>query len=157
GSVRHWPRVPEAQLAQIMAKGPLSSSSKETRVAAARIPANPLAKLFGGAQDEDAETVATTAAATSARTAAQKSTPAPKNEKTAERTVTVAAVAPVPTPTARPAVRPAPATAQPAAQPVTQPAGFEMASATSRPVQLRPAQTASLVNRSGNSANDVIS
>src|SRR5262249_7598413 len=135
GGVRHWPRVPEAQLAQIMAKGPLSNSSKETRVAAARIP-NPLAKLFGGAQEEDAETVATAAAP--APRAAKNPPPAPKNEKTAERPVTVAAVAPVPTPTARPAARPAtqPATAQPAAQPVIQPAGFEMASATSRPVQL---------------------
>jgi uncharacterized protein YcbK (DUF882 family) len=148
GGVRHWPRMPEAQLARVMAKGPLSSSSKETRVAAARIP-NPLAKLFGGAQEEDAETVAATT--TTARPAAQKS--APKTEKTAERPVTVAAVAPapVPTPAARPAVRPAP---QPAtAQPTAQPATFEMASATSRPVQLRPAQAASLVNRSGTSAD----
>src|SRR5262245_3770497 len=66
GSVRHWPRVPEAQLAQIMAKGPLSSSSKETRVAAARIP-NPLAKLFGGAQEEDGETLANKAGTPTAR------------------------------------------------------------------------------------------
>jgi hypothetical protein len=164
GSVRHWPRVPEAQLAQIMAKGPLSSSSKETRVAAARLP-NPLAKLFGGAQEEDGETIATTPSrpAVVAQRSAPKSESKPesKPEKTNERPVTVAAVAPVPTPTARPVVRPAaqPAAAEPAAQPAT----FEMASATSRPVQLRPAQSASLVNRAGtpadgnSSANNVIS
>jgi hypothetical protein len=156
--------VPEAQLAQIMAKGPLSSSSKETRVAAARFP-NPLAKLFGGSaqQEEDGETIA--ASTPAQRTAATAPKAAPKaeskTEKTGERPVTVAAVAPVPTPTARPVMRPA---AQPAAaEPTAQPATFEMASATSRPVQLRPAQTASLVNRpaapaDGNaSANNVIS
>ncbi len=164
GSVRHWPRMPEAQLARVMAKGPLTSASKETQVASARFP-NPLAKLFGGgAQEEDAETIAATTASTtrSAAVAAPKAAPKAENktEKTNERPVTVAAVAPVPTPTARPTARPAeqPTVAQSAAQPAT----FEMASATSRPVQLRPAQAASLVNRGGTSAggttaNDVIS
>src|SRR5207249_6001492 len=45
GSVRHWPRMPEAELAKVMAKGPLTavaSRKTDTKVASARIP-NPFA------------------------------------------------------------------------------------------------------------------
>ena len=144
GSVRHWPRMPEEQLAKVMAKGPLTavaSRKTETKVASARIP-NPFAVLFGmsGEQEEDAETLAAT------RTAEAKK-PAPKvadkvsdkaNAKSTERPAAVAA---------------APALA---ARPV-QPQAFDLASASSRPVELRPAGAASLVNGGNRSANDVIS
>ncbi|HEY6259757.1 MAG TPA: DUF882 domain-containing protein [Xanthobacteraceae bacterium] len=46
--------------------------------------------------------------------------------------------------------------AVPKARTQPQPAGFEIASAESRPVQLRPAQQASLVARAAPSANDII-
>ena len=153
GSVRHWPHMPEAELAKVMAKGPLTavaSRKTETKVAAARIP-NPFAALFGasGEQEEDAETLAATTPA-AARTAEVKK-PAPKasdktndkasdkaKEKSAERPAAVAAAA-------APAARPAPQQ------------GFDLASASSRPVDLRPARATSLVNGATASANDVIS
>lgn len=138
GSVRHWPRMPEAQLARVMAKGPLTavaSHKQETKTATLRLP-QPLAQLFGGQDEEDGETLASTDTTRKAATAAKKSAPkAP--EKSTERPTVVAAV---PAPVARPASQ--------------QPATFEVASASSRPVQLRPAEGASLVN--DGSANDVI-
>ncbi|MEA2989648.1 MAG: hypothetical protein QOG83_2359 [Alphaproteobacteria bacterium] len=161
GSVRHWPRMPEAQLARVMAKGKLttvaaSDRAGTTKVAAAKF-TNPIAKLFG-AKDED-ETAAPAAVPTPApspvRTAEKPKIEAktePKIEAKAEKPVVMAAAVPVPP--ARPA----------AARQETQPATFEVASATSRPVQLRPAQGNSLVARASttvvvasNSANDIIS
>jgi uncharacterized protein YcbK (DUF882 family) len=146
GSVRHWPRMPEVELAKVMAKGPLTavaSRKTDTKVASARIP-NPFAKLFGGGEEEeDAETIAATAPA--ARTAeakkpAAKTNDAKAKEKSAERPAVVAAAA----------------TPAPAARPAQQPAGsFGLASASSRPVELRPARAAGLVNDT--SANAVIS
>lgn len=140
GSVRHWPRMPEAQLARVMAKGPLTAiaSRKQvtTKTASVRV-SNPLAKRLGGEDEEDAETLATGAAA---RTAEAKKPVSGSTDKSAERP----AVAAVPTPAAQPATHPAP----------QQPATFEVASASSRPVDLRPARATSLVN--GSSANDVI-
>jgi len=150
GSVRHWPRMPEAELAKVMAKGPITavaSRKTDTKVASAtRIP-NPFAKLFGlsGEEEEDGETLAATAPA--ARTAeakkpASKASDKAANEKSAERPAAVAAA--------------------PAARPAQQPAGsFDLASASSRPVELRPARPTGLVN-GGNggdttSANTVIS
>jgi hypothetical protein len=53
--------------------------------------------------------------------------------------------------TERPSAVPLPQT-----KPRIQPATFEVASAESRPVQLRPAQAASLVTRASPSANDII-
>jgi len=158
GSVRHWPRMPEEQLAKVMAKGPLTavaSRKTDTKVASARIP-NPFAALFGvsGEQEEDAETLATTAPAATRTAEAKK--PAPKanekphekvadkakaNDKSTERAATVAAA---PTPAARPSQS-------------SQPQAFDLASAASRPVELRPAGATSLVNGGNRSANDVIS
>jgi uncharacterized protein YcbK (DUF882 family) len=147
GSVRHWPRMPEAQLAQVMAKGPLTavaSRKTDTKVASARIP-NPFAALFGvsGEQEEDAETLAATAPAATRTAEAKK--PAPKvSDKTSNKsTERPAAVAAAPAPAARPT--------QPQA------GGFNLASASSRPVDLRPAGATSLVNGGSRSANDVIS
>ena len=73
GSVRHWPRMPEAQLARVMSKGPLTrfaGNDRPTRTAAAKLP-NPvqsLTRLIGGGRDEaeDAETAATTTATATA-------------------------------------------------------------------------------------------
>src|SRR5207253_2804770 len=54
GSVRHWPRMPEAQLARVIAKGPLTAHAGDrTRMASAVRMANPLAKLFGGGEDDE--------------------------------------------------------------------------------------------------------
>jgi uncharacterized protein YcbK (DUF882 family) len=148
GSVRHWPRMPEAELAKVMAKGPLTavaSRKTDTKVASAtRIP-NPFAKLFGGGEEEeDAETLAATAPA--ARTAEAKK-PAPKaGDKANDK------------PNVKSAERPAAVAAAPAARPAQQPAAsFDLASASSRPVELRPARAAGLVNGGDTSANTVIS
>ena len=147
GSVRHWPRMPETELAKVMAKGPITavaSRKTDTKVASARFP-NPFAKLFGGGEEEeDAETIAATAPA--ARTAEAKKPAAKTNEKSSEKSKD------------KPAERPAAvaaAPAQPAAQPQT--ASFGLASASSRPVELRPARAAGLVNGGDTSANAVIS
>jgi uncharacterized protein YcbK (DUF882 family) len=143
GSVRHWPRMPEAEIAKVMAKGPITavaSRKTDTKVASARFP-NPFAKLFGGGEEEeDAETLA--ASAPAARTAEAKK-PAPKaNEKTSGKT------------NDKSAERPAAVAAAPA-QPQT--GSFGLASASSRPVELRPARAAGLVNGGDSSANAVIS
>ena len=51
GSVRHWPRMPEAQLASVLAKGQLKSASAQadTQQSAPSL----FARLFGGGRDED--------------------------------------------------------------------------------------------------------
>jgi len=72
GNVRHWPRMPEAQLASLLAKGPLSSrSASDARGTAfaqgdiSRPLRKPslLAKLFGNGKDADEEADAAAAAA----------------------------------------------------------------------------------------------
>src|SRR5262249_46271003 len=158
-----------------------TAAAHETQIASASLP-NPFAKLFGAQQDEPAQTAAATTAPAAnppARSeprpvavAAQKT--APKIEKSVERLPAVAAVPQGPTPAARPAAKTSNQPTQTAApaQPATQPATYEVASASSRPVQLRPVQQASLVSRgeatnagapaagtpaTGSSANDVIS
>src|SRR5882757_7801309 len=47
GNVRHWPRMPEAQLARVIAKGPLTASKRSNTQVASAAPkiTNPLAKL----------------------------------------------------------------------------------------------------------------
>ncbi len=120
GSVRHWPRMPEAQLARVLAKGPLTRVASNDKPAKASLPdpIGPLAKFLAGGRNEVASIQPTTAAA-----------PEPKIEKP----VVVAAA--VPLPQARPAIAAKPA------------ATFDLASAESKPVEIRPAQTASLVNQ----------
>jgi uncharacterized protein YcbK (DUF882 family) len=151
GSVRHWPRIPEAQLARIMAKGPLTqvasrSKTKATVVAARNVP------------DEDTEV---------ARPAPRRVTASVAPART-ETAPTPAAV--VPMPKNRPVATPEPApsgfslasaTSQPArparTAPEAAPTGFNLASATSQPARTaRPSQAASLVNQQGESANDII-
>jgi uncharacterized protein YcbK (DUF882 family) len=156
GSVRHWPRMPEAELAKVMAKGPLTavaSRKTDTKVASARIP-NPFAKLFGGGEEEeDAETIAATAPA--ARTAEAKKPAAKASDPKANDTKTNDTKAKEKS-AERPAVVAAAATPAPAARPAPQ-GSFDLASASSRPVELRPARAAGLVNGGDTSANAVIS
>ena len=179
GSVRHWPRMPEAQLASVLAKGQLASHSAadprgtqiaQGNISSSRKSAGFLAKLFGGGRDEeeDAETAAQPAPAPTAVAAKPKASAATRT----------AAVATAPESSGA-AVKPAkPATYQVASadsKPViklaetkgaeSKPAeGFGLASTTSKPVILasdenpskRPAQAASLVGRANLSANDII-
>jgi len=177
--VRHWPRMPEAQLASVLAKGQLASHSAadprgtqiaQGNISSSRKSAGFLAKLFGGGRDEeeDAETAAQPAPAPTAVAAKPKASAATRT----------AAVATAPESSGA-AVKPAkPATYQVASadsKPViklaetkgaeSKPAeGFGLASTTSKPVILasdenpskRPAQAASLVGRANLSANDII-
>jgi uncharacterized protein YcbK (DUF882 family) len=150
GSVRHWPRMPEAQLARVMSKGPLTrfaGNDRPTRTAAAKLP-NPvqsLTRLIGGGRDEaeDAETAATTTATAGNRAPTMLPRPAPA------RPTQVAAVEPkIEKPADKPALLaavPMPPS-KPAAKVASTPASYQVASAESRPVLLppRPIQTASL-------------
>src|SRR5439155_661543 len=60
GSVRHWPRMPEAQLASVLSKGQLGSASGSDGSQRSRMPGL-LARLFGVGRDE-AQDAATAAA-----------------------------------------------------------------------------------------------
>jgi uncharacterized protein YcbK (DUF882 family) len=99
GGVRHWPHVPEAQLAKILAKGQLASHSasdaKGTAIARGDLvrpstKPNFLAKLFGAKDDEEEATGSPQAAASAAsvkpvsgaKAAAQVPLPATKPVKT---------------------------------------------------------------------------
>ena len=151
GNVRHWPRMPEAQLAKVLSKGQLASvhasddrSVKRVMVAQASSTPSFLSKLFGGgeAPEGDAEAAATTSSVKPAKAA-----PAPKIARAAmaarasAKPVAVAA-ANVPMPPAKPVrtetVRAAAAKTVPA-----KPASYEIASATSTPVKLASYQVAS--------------
>jgi uncharacterized protein YcbK (DUF882 family) len=148
GNVRHWPAIPEAQLARVLAKGPLTSvaaNDRGTRVAA-KLP-NPFAKLFGGKDEhEDTDSAAATSSSRSAATQSRPETPRAASvaavESKSEKPVAVAAV---PVPPSRPAAKPA-----------SKPATFEVASAISKPVPMRPAQASSLVAQASMSVRDII-
>jgi uncharacterized protein YcbK (DUF882 family) len=183
GGVRHWPRMPEAQLASVLSKGPLNSQfasdDRGTRVAQAGVQPSSrksiglLARLFGGGKDEeeDAETAAQPAPAPVAAPAkAKASAPA---TRTAAVVISPDKDVAAPLPAAK-SVKPAVyQVASAASKPVVKPAEakpadmFELASTTSRPVILasdqvpakpaaRPAQAASLVARADMTANDII-
>ena len=97
GSVRHWPRMPDAQMAKVMAKGPLRGGSDHgTQVAALSAnPIAPLSKLMGfGANAPQAESAA----------------PATPTESKTVKPVAVAANVPLPRPKAAP--KPAPVTSE---------------------------------------------
>jgi uncharacterized protein YcbK (DUF882 family) len=116
GSVRHWPHMPDAQMAKVMAKGPLRGGSDHgTQVAALSAnPIAPLSKLMGfSANAPQAESAA----------------PAAPTESKTVKPVAVAANVPLPRPKAAP--KPAPVT-------------YEVASFISKPVPLPPARTASV-------------
>lgn len=113
GNVRHWPRMPEAQLASLLAKGPLSSrSASDARGTAfaqgdiARPIRKPslLAKLFGNGKDADEEADAAAASNPSPAAKAAEAVRTAKVEAKAEKPVGSAASGskPVPLPLARP-------------------------------------------------------
>jgi uncharacterized protein YcbK (DUF882 family) len=166
GNVRHWPRMPEAQLAGVLAKGQLAShnasDSGSTQVAQAntsssRKSAGLLAKLFSGGRDEeeDAETAAQPAPAPApAALAVKPKAAAVASKPTKPATYQVASA------DSKPVIKLA-ETKAPEAKPAE---GFGLASTTSKPVVLasdenpskRPAQAASLVGRGNLSAADIV-
>jgi uncharacterized protein YcbK (DUF882 family) len=160
GSVRHWPRMPEAQLASVLAKGGLSTQSASDTGQRSRMPGL-LARLFGGGR-EQTEEAATVAAPVKAAAAPRKPTaaPEPRSEK----------VAFVPFPPAKPAkpTEQVAAAAKPAqiyqvasagSEPTSLAARYEVATAASNSVG--ELQAASLIARASISAmtisaNDII-
>ncbi|MET0923167.1 MAG: DUF882 domain-containing protein [Xanthobacteraceae bacterium] len=158
GSVRHWPRMPEAQLARVMSKGELGSryasddgTVKRTAVAQASVSRKPsfLARLFGGGgadEEEHADTAAAPASAparkpsTASKPTAVAAVPAKPADpvKSADRVAAkpaekpadkVAAAAP-----SRPAKPETVASAPAPSKPAAKPEGFQVASATSKTV-----------------------
>jgi uncharacterized protein YcbK (DUF882 family) len=178
GSVRHWPRMPEAQLASVMAKGHLSSQSASDTGQRSRMPGL-LARLFGGGRDQ-AEDAATAPAPVKVATTPRKPTPEPRTEKAATAAAPaesrIEKVALVPFPPMKPAkpIEQSASTAKPAqtyqvASAVSEsapipataliPATYEIASAM--PKSAGALQPASLIARasisaSTISANDII-
>jgi uncharacterized protein YcbK (DUF882 family) len=149
GSVRHWPRMPEAQLARILSKGPLTNvASAQKQKARSAVVASRTVRD----EDEDAEVVAR---------------PAPRSRVTAS--VAPEIVAAVPMPKSRPTMAQEPAaggfnlasaSSQPVRAPAPQeapeaaPSGFNLASVSSEPARLPP--SSNLVPQPSLSANDVI-
>jgi uncharacterized protein YcbK (DUF882 family) len=82
GSVRHWPRMPEAQLASVMAKGQLGSQSASDNGQRSRMPGL-LARLFGGGRDQAEDAAAAAAPVKTAATTPRKPAPEPRSEKPA--------------------------------------------------------------------------
>ena len=128
GNVRHWPAIATDEMPRLMAEGQsLHTAAENTEVAANHRHPTVVAKLGGPRSAPDHDSVP---AATPAR-------PAP--------VITLAAQVDKPSAVPLPQSKPRPHAAT-----------YEVASAESRPVQLRPAQAASLVARAP-SANDIIS
>ena len=147
GSVRHWPRMPDQQLANILAKGQLAShnasdgrSTQRVNVAQANVTRSSapnsapsfLSKLFGGGDEHesDAEAAATT---TAAPAAVQTAPAAPKIARAA-----IAARAPEKATVAsasEPRREKVAAVPVPQAKPVKA-EGYQVASAGSVPVKL---------------------
>src|SRR4029453_14838473 len=103
GSVRHWPRMREAKLPSVMAKGQLGGQSASDATQRSRMPGL-LARLFGVGRDQ-AEDAA--AARENAAETPRKPTPEPRSEKPATATAAaesrIEKVARVPFPPAKPA------------------------------------------------------
>ena len=113
GSVRHWPRVPDAQLARIMSKTPTTRLASNSPAAKSKTKAPVVVAARNVRdEDEDAEVVVTR--------------PAQRGRVTASVAPQQETVAAVPMPKSRPGA----ITAEPA------PSGFNLASASSQPVRL---------------------
>jgi uncharacterized protein YcbK (DUF882 family) len=173
GSVRHWPRMPEAQLASVMAKGQLGGQSASDATQRSRMPGL-LARLFGVGRDQ-AEDAATAAAPAKAAATPRKPTPEPRAEKPATATAAaesrIEKIARVPFPPAKPAkpteqsasaAKPAQTyqVASAASEPALIAATYEITSAM--PKSAGALQPASLIARASISAptvsaNDIIS
>src|SRR5262249_2534577 len=160
GSVRHWPRMPESQLASVLSKGQPRSASASDGSQRSGMPGL-LARLFGGGRDE-AQDAATAGAETPVKAAAVARKPAAP-ESRPEKPATVVAesrvekVALVPFPPAKPA-KAADQFASAAVKPAAQPTPTSEASAASEPAPVPAAyQVASTTPKPANvSANDVI-
>jgi uncharacterized protein YcbK (DUF882 family) len=175
GSVRHWPRVPEAQLARIMSTKGQTRLASNTPAAQKAQKARPAVVASRNArdEDEDAEVVTRPAAR---RVTASAAPQVPVQQQPPQDTI-ASILAAVPMPKSRPgAAEPAPQAQEPAqasgfslasasSQPTPAPeaapsGGFSLASANSQQVPApRPAQAASLVGSQPAlpSANAVIS
>ncbi len=180
GNVRHWPRMPEAQLARILSKGQLASRSASDdgrTIAVAQAGSGGssfLSQLFGG--DKGAADVSNSAPAAARPSASARSAAVPTSldsraEKPAEKPAAKSAdrFASVPVPLSRPVTSEsfqapsAPSktgskpetTAAATAKPAAGAASFELASASSKPARVPP--TANLVAQASISANDIIS
>jgi uncharacterized protein YcbK (DUF882 family) len=139
GNVRHWPAIAAEQMPRLMAEGQhLHAAAEGSEVASNRRQPAVVAKLERGRNS-----VAQEASPVAAQPSNQ---PIPARETTRPAPIVNVAVQ-VEKPGASPA---------PPAKPKTQPASFQVASAESRPVQLRPSQTASLTASATLSANDII-
>jgi uncharacterized protein YcbK (DUF882 family) len=127
GSVRHWPRMPEAQLAKVLARGPLNSHTASDNgrvtVAQASTARQPslLARLFGAGKDEDDEVETASATAAPAKTAPRAAAPARTTKPVMAASDPRDKDKSVPLPQARPAKQET----------------FQVASAESRPVIAR--------------------
>jgi uncharacterized protein YcbK (DUF882 family) len=166
GSVRHWPRVPDAQLARIMSKTPSTRLASNSPAAKSKTKAPVVVAARNVRdEDEDAEVVVTRPAQrgrVTASVAPQPETaaavPMPKSRPgaiTAEPApsgfnLASASSQPVRLPARQESRQPEPRQAAPEAAPS---GGFNLASASSQhvPAAPRPAQAASLI-----SANDII-
>ena len=170
GSVRHWPRMPEAQLANILAKGQLKSTVAQADTQ--RSSPNLFARLFGGGRDEE-EDAKTASAPAKAAAPARKPAAAPE-ARTEKPTVVAAAaesrgekVATVPLPQGKPAKPESYQVASAGSKPVVRvalasassetivPARYEVASATAKPVRLAQAAMAPAAP-AGASVTDII-
>src|SRR5262249_58600194 len=89
GSLRHWPRMPEAQLASVLSKGQLRSASGSDGAQRSRMPGL-LARLFGVGGDE-AQDAATAAAPAPVKVAAISRKPAAAPEARSEKPSAAAA------------------------------------------------------------------
>ncbi len=173
GSVRHWPRMPEAQLASVMAKGHLSSQSGSDSGQRSRMPGL-LARLFGVGRDQAEDAATAPAPVKAAATTPRKPTPEPRSEKAtaaAPAESRIEKVARVPFPLAKPAkpteqsasaAKPAQTyqVASAASEPALIAATYEITSAM--PKSAGALQPASLIARASISAptvsaNDIIS
>ena len=174
GSVRHWPRMPEAQLASVMAKGHLSSQSASDTGQRSRMPGL-LARLFGGGRDQAEDAATASAPVKAAATTPRKPTPEPRSEKPAtavgpaeSRIEKVALVPFPPMKPAKPTEQSASAAklaqtyqvASAASEPAFIPATYEIASAMPKSAgALQPAMLIARASISAStvSANDIIS
>ena len=169
GSVRHWPRMPEAQLASVLAKGQLryAVAQADTQQSAPSL----FARLFGGGRTE-AEDAKTAAAAAPAKPTRKPAVPEARTDKPA---VVVAAsetrvekTATAPFPQAKPAKTETYQVASAASKPVAKqmlasasseivatPASYEVASAKSKPVRLAQAAPTAAASASA-SVTDII-
>lgn len=153
GSVRHWPRMPEAQLASVLAKGQLKSTVAQADTQ--RSSPNIFARIFGGGRDEDEDEDAKTAAAPAKPVRKPATAPEARTEKPA--VVAAASAKPesyqVASAGSKPVAKQVLASAS--SEIVASPASYEVASAKSKPVRLAQAAAAPVAPASA-SVNDII-